>query len=61
MINHDHSLNPIWITRPEAAKLLSVNLRTIDKWIADGTIRPKRMGRRCVRIRYQDLLEFASK
>ncbi len=61
MIKSELSPHPILITRPDAAKLLSVNLRSVDKWIADGILPVIRKGRRCVRIRYQDLLEFASK
>jgi excisionase family DNA binding protein len=55
------SLTPLFITRPEAARMLAVNLRTVDAWIANGTLPVIRKGRRCVRIRYADLQEFASK
>lgn len=33
-----------WITRDEAAELVGVNVRTVDKWANDGRITRYRIG-----------------
>jgi len=61
MHTHPPTLSPILLTRQDAARLLSVSLRSIDGWIASGAIPVVRKGLRCVRIRYADLLDFSAK
>lgn len=39
-----------WLTRQEAADRAGVDIRTVDAWLADGTLTRYRVGRRAVRI-----------
>ena len=39
---------PLVLTRAEAADALRVSLRTIDSLLAQGALRPRRIGRRVV-------------
>ena len=46
---------PRWATIAAAAAYLAVNERTIRRWITDGTIPGKRIGRKLVRIDLNEL------
>jgi excisionase family DNA binding protein len=51
-------LSQLLITRKDAARLLSVNLRTIDTWLANGRLPHIKKSRKVVRIRTKDLIAF---
>jgi excisionase family DNA binding protein len=42
--------NPDWLTKKQAAAILQVSLRTIDRYMESGTILSKKLGVRSVRI-----------
>jgi len=44
-----------WLTRQEAAGRAGVDIRTVDAWLADGTLTRYRVGRRAVRIDQEQL------
>ncbi len=56
--NNGDLLTQLLITRKDAARLLSVNLRTIDHWLANGRLPYIKKSRKVVRIRTADILAF---
>lgn len=46
---------PEWLTRQEAADLLRVSVKTIDRRLADGTLKGRKVGR-SVRVSRASLL-----
>jgi len=50
-------LQPMLVSKKEAARLLGVCLRTVDCLIERGELRPKKIGRR-VLLQYEDLQQF---
>jgi excisionase family DNA binding protein len=50
-------LQPILVSKKEAARLLGVCLRTVDCLIERGDLRHKRIGRR-VLLQYEELQKF---
>ena len=50
--------NPILVTLDEAASLLSVSLRTVQRMVADGRLAPVRPTPDAPRIRYDDLVRL---
>ncbi|MBN9611004.1 MAG: hypothetical protein BGO26_16700 [Actinobacteria bacterium 69-20] len=47
---------PRYVSIEIAAEMLGVTVRSIRRWIADGTIPASRIGSKVVRIREDDLL-----
>lgn len=45
--SHD---SDVLVTKPEAAAALRVSIRTVDRYIADGTLKPVRLSARATRI-----------
>lgn len=43
------------VTKREAMALLKVSLRTIDRYLADGTLNPVRLSSRATRIKTSDI------
>lgn len=46
------------ITKAEAAKLLTVSERTVEKLIATGMLPAYRISRNCIRLRRHEVLEY---
>ena len=46
---------PVYLSLEEAAEVMSVSVKTIRRWIADGTIPAYQCGKRPIRIRLDDL------
>lgn len=51
----EEPLSP-WVIPVEAATYARVNVKTIYRYIENGTLPASRFGPRCVRIRREDLL-----
>jgi excisionase family DNA binding protein len=49
---------PELISIERAAEFLGVTTRTIRQWISTGELRASRLGRRIIRIDYEDLRDF---
>jgi excisionase family DNA binding protein len=49
------SIEPRWATLAAAAAYLTVNERTIRRWLSDGTIPGKRIGPKLIRVDLNDL------
>jgi excisionase family DNA binding protein len=45
-------------TIPEAARILHVSERTVERMIKDGTLKSRRVGKRCRRIRDSVILKY---
>ena len=45
-------------TVQEAADYLGVSTKTIYKWIAEGSLRAQRLGKRLIRVDENDLYNF---
>jgi len=46
-----------YLTRKQVAARFNVSMRTVDRWILDGKMRPTRIGR-TVRIAESDIARF---
>lgn len=46
---------PVWLTRDEAAAYVGCEKRTLDRYIADGTLVAYKLGPRAIRIKRSDL------
>jgi excisionase family DNA binding protein len=54
-----NTINPAQLlTRKAAASLLSIHLRTLDRLLAEGKLPYIKKGRKFVRIKSRDLLNF---
>jgi len=53
--------NPLCFTRYELAELLRVSVRTVDRMIAAGEIRVRRIRGKCVRILRSDVERYLEK
>lgn len=52
------SLQPLLVSKKQAAQLLNVSLRTIGNFISCKKLRPRKIGRRCL-IPYRQLVAFS--
>jgi DNA-binding transcriptional regulator YiaG len=46
------------LSRAQAAKLLNVAVRTLERWDAEGILVPARLGRKILRYSRRDLIAF---
>jgi len=46
---------PVYLSLEEAAECMSVSVKTIRRWIANGTLPAYRCGKRAIRIKLEDL------
>ena len=46
---------PVYLSLEEAAQAMAVSVKTIRRWIADGTLPAYRCGKRAIRIKLEDL------
>ena len=44
---------PLYVSLGEAAACMSVSVKTIRRWIADGTLPAYRCGKRAIRVRWR--------
>jgi excisionase family DNA binding protein len=50
--------SPDLITIDRAAEFLSVSTRSVRNWIKTGELKAKRLGKRTIRIDFEDLINF---
>lgn len=46
---------PVYLSLDEAAECMSVSVKTIRRWIAEGTLPAYRCGKRAIRVKAEDL------
>lgn len=51
----DHRTVPVYLSLEDAADCMSVSVKTIRRWIAEGVLPAYRCGKRAIRIRLEDL------
>jgi excisionase family DNA binding protein len=49
------------LTKDEAARMLTVSVRQISRWLADGSLTPVRLGPRLVRFSPHELEAFVER
>ena len=47
-----------YLTKKQAAEMLQVSQRQVQKWIAEGSLKSHRLGHRTLRIEAADLQSF---
>jgi excisionase family DNA binding protein len=52
---------PVLLTKSDAARVLTVSMRQISRWLADGSLTPVRLGPRLVRFAPQELTAFVER
>jgi len=52
---------PLLLTKEDAARRLSISVRQVSRFIADGSLTPVRLGPRLVRFTADDLLTFVAR
>ncbi len=51
-------VKPLLLSKKDSARILGISVRKLDYMIAQGILKTKQIGRRCL-LRYSDLLKFA--
>ena len=52
------TIEPAMLTKAQAARLCSLSIKSIERFIASGSLPLVKFSERCVRIRRVDLLNF---
>lgn len=52
---HEPRPVPVYLSLEQAAECMSVSVKTIRRWIAEGTLPAYRCGKRAIRVRLDDL------
>jgi excisionase family DNA binding protein len=55
------TIPPLLLTKVEAARLLTVSVRQVSRWLSDGSLAPIRLGPRLVRLSPEELTAFVAR